>query len=304
MTPEALRNVLEAAMLSAGRALSLDDFLALFEGSGEAPDRTALREALAALADSLDGRALELVEVASGWRLQVRREYSAWLGGLFAERPPRYSRALMETLALIAYRQPITRGEIEDVRGVAVSTNIIKTLMEREWIRVLGHREVPGRPALYGTTREFLDHFGLKSLDGLPPLAEVRDLDRVEPDLFGPPRAGHSGGSENGEPGAPKAPRHDATSPGGEPGADAAGEVLELGGGRPVSAGVPLPRGEGGTPTRDAASDPEQAPGDGTGDGPPGAPGVAEDVASPEPESAGPDEAEPFPTRSHRAGDG
>jgi segregation and condensation protein B len=116
----------------------------------------------------------------------VRQEYSPWLGGLFAERPPRYSRALLETLALIAYRQPITRGEIEDVRGVAVSSNIVKTLMEREWIRVLGHREVPGRPALFGTTREFLDHFGLSSLDGLPPLAEIRDLEQVEPDLFAP----------------------------------------------------------------------------------------------------------------------
>ena len=184
MTPEELRNVLEAAMLAAGRALSLDDFLALFEGSREAPDRGELRAALAELEECLEGRSLELVQVASGYRLQVRKEYSPWLGGLFAERPPRYSRALLETLALIAYRQPITRGEIEDVRGVAVSSNIIKTLMEREWIRVLGHKEVPGRPALYGTTRAFLDHFGLKSLEGLPALAEIRDLDQVEPDLF------------------------------------------------------------------------------------------------------------------------
>jgi segregation and condensation protein B len=185
VTPGDLRNVLEAALLAAGRALSLDDLLALFEGSPDAPDRAALRGALDELAASLEGRALELKEVASGYRLQVRQAYSPWLGGLFAERPPRYSRALLETLALIAYRQPITRGEIEDVRGVAVSTNIIKTLMEREWIRVLGHREVPGRPALYGTTRAFLDHFGLTGLDGLPPLAEIRDLDQVEPDLFG-----------------------------------------------------------------------------------------------------------------------
>jgi len=187
MTPERLGKVLEAALLAAGRPLALDDFLALFEGADEAPDRAALRDALAALAASLDGRALELAEVASGYRLQVRQEYSPWLAGLFAERPPRYSRALLETLALIAYRQPITRGEIEDVRGVAVGTNIIKTLMEREWIRVLGHREVPGRPALYGTTRQFLDHFGLKSLDALPPLAELRDPDQVEPDLFASP---------------------------------------------------------------------------------------------------------------------
>ena len=144
----------------------------------------------------MNGRGIELVEVASGYRLQVREQYSPWLGGLFSERPPRYSRALLETLALIAYRQPITRGEIEDVRGVVVSSNIIKTLMEREWIRVLGHREVPGRPALYGTTREFLDHFGLKSLEGLPPLAAIRDLDQMEPDLFAPAPA--SSGAGNG----------------------------------------------------------------------------------------------------------
>jgi segregation and condensation protein B len=134
--------------------------------------------------------------------LQVREEYSPWLGGLFSERPPRYSRALLETLALVAYRQPITRGEIEDVRGVVVSSNIVKTLMEREWIRVLGHREVPGRPALYGTTREFLDHFGLKSLEGLPPLADIRDLDQAEPDLFAPAPADHGEQQYNGEAGA------------------------------------------------------------------------------------------------------
>jgi segregation and condensation protein B len=200
MTPEALRNVLEAAMLAAGRALSLDDFLALFEGSPEAPDRESLRAALDALGASLAERPLELVQVASGYRLQVRQEYSLWLGGLFSERPPRYSRALLETLALIAYRQPVTRGEIEEVRGVAVSSNIIKTLMEREWIRVLGHREVPGRPALYGTTREFLDHFGLRGLDGLPELAEVRDLDRLEPDLFSAlPHAAQEAPGQDGE---------------------------------------------------------------------------------------------------------
>jgi segregation and condensation protein B len=186
MTPEMLVNVLEAAMLAAGRALSLEDFLALFTGSTDAPGRKELRDALAQLGERLDGRGIELVEVASGYRLQVREQYSPWLAGLFSERPPRYSRAMLETLALIAYRQPITRGEIEDVRGVVVSSNIVKTLMEREWIRVLGHREVPGRPALYGTTREFLDHFGLQSLEGLPPLADIRDLDQVEPDLFAP----------------------------------------------------------------------------------------------------------------------
>lgn len=184
MKSEELATILEAALLAAGRALSVDDMVTLFEGHRPAPDREQIRSALASFEESLGGRAIELVRVASGYRLQVRKEYSQWLGGLFSERPPRYSRALLETLALIAYRQPITRGEIEEVRGVAVSSNIIRTLLEREWIRSLGHREVPGRPALYGTTRAFLDYFGLKSLDGLPALAELRDLDQVAQDLF------------------------------------------------------------------------------------------------------------------------
>ena len=184
MKTEALTIILEAALLAAGRPLSVDDLVTLFDGQSDAPDREQIRAALSALDDALGERAVELVRVASGYRLQVRKEYSQYLGGLFSERPPRYSRALLETLALIAYRQPITRGEIEEVRGVAVSSNIIRTLLEREWIRSLGHREVPGRPALYGTTRTFLDHFGLKSLDGLPPLSELRDSDQVAQDLF------------------------------------------------------------------------------------------------------------------------
>lgn len=233
MTPETLRNVLEAAMLAAGRALSVDDFLALFEGSPESPDRESLRAALDALGASLAERPLELVQVASGYRLQVRQEYSLWLGGLFSERPPRYSRALLETLALIAYRQPVTRGEIEEVRGVAVSSNIIKTLMEREWIRVLGHREVPGRPALYGTTREFLDHFGLRGLDGLPGLAEIRDLDRLEPDLFSAlPYAAQEAPGQDGEVFAAHAqavPADQDEAGGDEDTGDGAEDVLELG---------------------------------------------------------------------------
>jgi segregation and condensation protein B len=243
MTPEALRNVLEAAMLAAGRALSLDDFLALFEGSPEAPDRESLRAALDALGASLAERPLELVQVASGYRLQVCREYSLWLGGLFSERPPRYSRALLETLALIAYRQPVTRGEIEEVRGVAVSSNIIKTLMEREWIRVLGHREVPGRPALYGTTREFLDHFGLRGLDGLPGLAEIRDLDRLEPDLFSAlAHAAQEAPGQDGEVFAahtqamPAAPDEAGNDEGTGDGAD---DALELGADPVMATGVP-----------------------------------------------------------------
>jgi segregation and condensation protein B len=186
-----LKNIVEAALLAAGRPLSLDVMQNLFSEI-ECPDKKALRTALAELAEDYQGRGIEVAEVASGWRIQVRRECSGWVSRLWDERPPRYSRALMETLALIAYRQPITRGEIEDIRGVSVSTNIVKTLMEREWVHVVGQRDVPGKPSLYGTTREFLDYFGLKSLDELPTLAELRDLDEInrELDLDDPDREG------------------------------------------------------------------------------------------------------------------
>ena len=184
MTPERLHCAIEAAMLAAGRTLSIDELLGLFEEEPAAPTRREVREALAVLREQWADRGLELVEVASGFRMQVRREYSQWMSRLWADRPPRYTRALLETLALIAYRQPITRGEVEDVRGVSVSTSIVKTLLEREWIRVLGHRDVPGRPALYGTTKQFLDSFALKSLDDLPPLDEIKDIDRMTADLF------------------------------------------------------------------------------------------------------------------------
>jgi segregation and condensation protein B len=196
VSPVELKLVVEAALLAAGRPLSVEDLRSLFEGDSDPPGPPALHEALEAVAEDWAGRAVELREVASGWRLQVRREYSGWVGRLFSERPPRYTRALLETLALIAYRQPITRGEIEDVRGVSVSTGIIKTLMEREWIRVLGHRDVPGRPALYGTTRMFLDSFGLQSLSDLPPLSDIKDLDSLHADLFAdlPPAHGEEDG--------------------------------------------------------------------------------------------------------------
>ncbi len=184
MTPELLLNVVEAALLAAGRALDLDELVSLLADRTAAPDRKQIREALVNLESDLEGRAIELKQIAGGYRLQVRAEFSSYLSGLFAERPPRYSKALQETLALIAYRQPVTRGEIEQVRGVAVSSNIIRTLLEREWVRVLGHREVPGRPALYGTTRSFLDHFNLRTLEDLPTLSELHDLDQIEPDLF------------------------------------------------------------------------------------------------------------------------
>ena len=185
MSQEKLKNILEAAMFAAERPLSVDGLLALFEGSDWTPERKAIREALVTLSEDWQERGIELKEVSSGFRFQVRKEYSGWLGSLWSERPPRYTRALLETLALIAYRQPITRGEIEDVRGVSVSPSIIKTLADREWIRVLGHRDVPGRPELFGTTHQFLESFNLKSLDELPPLSEVRDIEGVADDLFG-----------------------------------------------------------------------------------------------------------------------
>jgi len=195
-----LKNIIEAALLAAGRPLSLEAMQALFPEI-ECPDRKELRAALETLVEDYQGRGIEIAEVSSGWRIQVRAACSPWVSRLWDERPARYSRALMETLALIAYRQPITRGEIEDIRGVSVSTNIIKTLMEREWVRVVGQRDVPGRPSLYATTREFLDYFGLKSLDELPTLAELRDLDEInrELDLSDPDAAVQAAGSDDNE---------------------------------------------------------------------------------------------------------
>ena len=177
-----IKFVLEAALLAAGRPLSLERLGELFGRRG-APDRDMLRAALSALADDYADRGIEVKEVASGYRIQVRNRMNDWLQPLWEERAPRYSRALLETLALVAYRQPITRGEIEEVRGVAVTTNIVRTLLERNWVRVVGHRDVPGRPAMFGTTREFLDYFGLKKLDDLPPLSELSDLVGLEPEL-------------------------------------------------------------------------------------------------------------------------
>ncbi len=178
MTEPELKLILEAALLAETEPLPVERLLELFEAP-QRPDREAIRAALAALAQDCAGRAVELVEVASGYRLQVRREFTPWISRLWEERQGRYSRALLETLALIAYRQPVTRGEIEEVRGVSVGSGILRTLLERGWIKVLGHREVPGRPALYATTRTFLDDFGLKTLGDLPPLAEPRDLDAI-----------------------------------------------------------------------------------------------------------------------------
>ena len=182
MNNQKICNIVEAALLAAGKPLSLERLLLLF-ADDEQPHRQEIVEVLAQLQQRYQQRGVDVVEVSTGWRIQVRKEYSSWISRLWDEKPARYSRALLETLSLIAYRQPLTRGEIEDVRGVAVSTNIIKTLSEREWIRVVGKRDVPGRPSLYATTREFLDYFGLKGLDELPPLAEIKEFDVINPEL-------------------------------------------------------------------------------------------------------------------------
>jgi segregation and condensation protein B len=177
-----IKHFVEAALLAAGRPLSVDQLHNLFDANA-APEKPQLREAIKGLQDDYEGRGLEIVEVASGFRTQIRASMADRLQKLWEERPPRYSRALFETLALIAYRQPMTRGEIEEIRGVAVSTNIMRSLQERDWIRVVGHRDVPGRPAMFGTTRTFLDYFGLKKLDDLPPLADLSDWESLRVQL-------------------------------------------------------------------------------------------------------------------------
>ncbi|MBC3364602.1 SMC-Scp complex subunit ScpB [Pseudomonas sp. SWRI154] len=174
--PRELAPLLEAFLLASGKPQSMERLFELFE-EGERPEPAVFKKALTLLGKSCEGRAFELKEVASGYRLQIREKFSPWVGRLWEERPQRYSRAMLETMALIAYRQPITRGEIEDVRGVAVNSHIVKTLLEREWIRVVGYRDVPGKPAMFATTKAFLDHFNLKNLDDLPPLAELRELE-------------------------------------------------------------------------------------------------------------------------------
>jgi len=179
--PRELAPLLEAFLLASGKPQSLERLYELFE-EGERPEPAVFKKALSLLGKSCEGRAFELKEVSSGYRLQIREKFSPWVGRLWEERPQRYSRALLETIALIAYRQPITRGEIEDVRGVAVNSNITKTLLEREWIRVVGYRDVPGKPAMFATTKAFLDHFNLKNLEDLPPLAELREME-AEPVL-------------------------------------------------------------------------------------------------------------------------
>ena len=177
-----LKNILEALLLASGEPLNLATIASVFTDE-ERPGNSEIGKALQELAAEYEERGLELKEVANGYRLQVRQEVTLWVSRLWEERPQRYSRALLETLALIAYRQPITRGDIEEVRGVSVRSTIIRTLQEREWIRVIGHRDVPGKPALFGTTKVFLDYFNLMSLDDLPSLAEIMDMGSLEPEL-------------------------------------------------------------------------------------------------------------------------
>ncbi len=177
-----LHLIIEGALLASARPLTVVHLAALFEDE-ERPANDMIRAALEDIQQDCSGRGYELVEVSSGFRFQVIQTVAGWVGRLWEEKPQKYSRALLETLALIAYRQPITRGDIEDIRGVAVSSNIVKTLLEREWVRVVGHKDVPGRPAMYATTRRFLDYFNLKNLEDLPTLAEIRDLDTMNEEL-------------------------------------------------------------------------------------------------------------------------
>ena len=173
-----IKCIIEAALLTVGKPLDVDRMLDLFDEFNR-PTRQDVRSAIDKITKSCSNRGFELVKVSSGYRFQVKQEFSPWISKLWEERPQRYSRALLETLALIAYRQPITRGDIEDIRGVAVSSNIMKTLLERSWVRVVGHKDVPGRPALYATTKQFLDYFNMQNLEQLPPLSEIRDLEAI-----------------------------------------------------------------------------------------------------------------------------
>ena len=180
-----LKKIVEAALLALDGPLSVTELLSMFEDGPDKPNRQGCQKSAAMnYGRTMPSRGVELKEVASGFRFQVRPELADWVNRLFKERPQRYSQALLETLAIIAYRQPVTRGEIEDIRGVSLSTGIVRTLFEREWIKVVGHRDVPGHPELLATTNRFLDYFNLKKLAELPLLGEIKDLDQLEPDLF------------------------------------------------------------------------------------------------------------------------
>lgn len=183
MEQQKVKNIIESLLLAADKPLEVKFIEALFEIDQDRPGRDQIMQALQSLTEDYQNRGIRLHEVASGYRMQVVEDYAPWVARLWDEKPQRYSRALLETLVLIAYRQPITRGEIEEIRGVSVSTQTTKTLLERDWIRVLGHKDVPGKPAMYGTTRTFLDYFNLKTLDELPALSEIKDLDKLYPEL-------------------------------------------------------------------------------------------------------------------------
>lgn len=178
-----LKNIVEAALLAADHPLTADQILKLFVDDEQVPAKDEIKKAISELEEECKERGYELKKIASGYRYQTRVEIQEWVSKLKVEKPPRYSRAFMETLSLVVYRQPITRAEIEDVRGVSISSSIFKVLLEREWIKIIGHKEVPGRPAMYGTTKKFLDYFNLKTLNELPSLAEIKDLDQVHPEL-------------------------------------------------------------------------------------------------------------------------
>ncbi len=234
MSTPPLKYILEAALLAAGEPLSVERLQGLFE-TGQAPEREAIRQAVAELAADYAERGIEVREVAGGYRIQVRTEVSPWVSRLWAERPARYSRAMLETLALIAYRQPVTRGEIEQVRGVSVSTAIIRTLEERGWIRVVGRRDVPGRPAMYATTRAFLEHFNLRSLDELPDLATLQDPDQahLELDLRLPDEADAGAAGEAPADGGSQPARDDEAAAGDGGGDNGTDEARPVGEARP-----------------------------------------------------------------------
>jgi segregation and condensation protein B len=182
VAPELLRKIVEAALMAAAKPLSISQLQALFDEE-EVPSKEEFEAAFEDIQTDTTDRGFELVEVASGWRFQVKQGMAQWIGKLWEEKPKKYSRAMLETLALVAYRQPITRGDIEQIRGVAVSSDIMRSLLDRDWVKVVGHKDVPGRPAMYATTKDFLDYFNLKSLEQLPTLAEIRDLDSLNAEL-------------------------------------------------------------------------------------------------------------------------
>ena len=235
MNDQYVKNVIEAALLAAGRPLTMDELVSVFD-ERDGSNAEEVRGAIAALTADYETRGLELLEVASGYRIQIKPSVAQPVSRLWQERPAKYSRALLETLALVAYRQPITRGEIEQIRGVAVNPNIVKTLLERGWIRVVGHRDVPGKPELLSTTREFLDYFSLKKLDDLPTLAQLKELEDLrvqltlpgaDPEVAAPAETGGEAvaGTDTGAGGEVHAGGSDGT--GMEAGAEAAADVSD-----------------------------------------------------------------------------